>query len=350
MARRSPLHDQHAALGARFVDFGGWEMPVQYDSVLAEHQAVREQAGVFDVSHLGRMSLGGEGAAELLRGQLCNDIDKIEPGRTQYTMALNENGGIVDDIVVWRWEEEQFWVLPNAANYDQIVARFEQAAPSGIEIERLQEKTVMLAVQGPDAPKVLDRVLGGHPGRFRTWAGEFAGAPVWAAGTGYTGERGGEVCTPAEVGAGLLAAIVEAGAKPAGLGCRDTLRLEAGLPLWGQDLDEETTPLEAGLDWAVSFGRRFVGAAALEEQRRRGLGKKLVAFSLEGRQIPRHGYRLRAGGSEGSVASGNFSPTLGHGIGLGYLAPPESDAPIEVEMRGQWVSAERVDPPFLKRS
>lgn len=325
-------------------------MPVQYDSVLAEHQAVREHVGVFDVTHLGRMSLGGEGAAELLSAQLCNDIDKIEPGRTQYTMALNERGGIVDDIVVWRWGDEQFWVLPNAANYDRILARFEEAAPPGVELLRLQEKTVMLAVQGPHAPMVLDQVLGGHPGRFRTWAGEFAGAPVWAAGTGYTGERGGEVCVPAEVGAGLLAAIVEAGAQPAGLGCRDTLRLEAGLPLWGQDLDEGVTPLEAGLDWAVSLGRRFVGSAALEEQSRQGLEKKLVAFSLEGRQIPRHGYRLRAGDSTGTVASGNWSPTLGSGIGLGYLAPPEEDAQVEVEVRGRWVSAQRVDPPFVKRS
>lgn len=334
-------------MGARFVDFGGWEMPLQYQSVLAEHAAVRSRVGLFDVSHLGRFRLTGAGATDLLRRLVCNDVGKIEPGRTQYTMALNDAGGVIDDLIVWRWAEESYWVLPNAANYDRVVARFAAEAGPEIELEPLSERTVMLAVQGPAAPALLEAVLGWAPRRFRTAEGEFGGSQVWAAGTGYTGERGAEVCAAPAAGEALATALVGGGATPCGLGSRDTLRLEAGLALWGQDLDEATTPLEAGLGWVVDWDHEFVGREALLAQQAGGLPKRLEAFTLEDRQIPRHSHLLAAGASTGAVTSGNWSPTLGQGIGMGYLAPPDGESPLSVEIRGRWVEARRTTLPFL---
>jgi aminomethyltransferase len=333
------------------VDFAGWEMPVQYESVLTEHEAVRAKAGVFDVSHLGRFRLEGPGSTELLRTLLCNDVASIEPGRAQYTMALNESGGIEDDIIVWRWDDERYWVIPNGANDDRIRAAFLGAADAGLTVEDLRETTVLVAVQGPDAPDAIKSVLGDKPGRFRLFEAEFERYPVWVAGTGYTGERGGEIAAPAEAAPNLFAAFLEAGVVPAGLGSRDTLRLEMGYPLWGQDLDPETSPLEAGLGWVVDWDHEFVGKTALEHQRDGGVVKQLVGFMMDGRQIPRHGYRLRAGEAIGSVTSGNFSPTLKRGIGMGYLLPPPSpNLEVEVEVRGVWLPTERHHPPFIGRT
>jgi aminomethyltransferase len=322
-------------------------MPVQYEGVLAEHTATRNDAGLFDVSHLGRFEVAGEGATELLRFQLCNDIALIEPGRAQYTMALNNSGGVEDDIIVWRLDEERFWVMPNGTNFDGIIERFTSAAPSGMEIFDVRERTALLAVQGPQAPQIIESVLGIVPKRFRVVSGEFDGHEVIAAGTGYTGERGGELCIPNEGAPALWRALVDAGATPAGLGARDTLRLEMGYPLWGQDLDPSTSPLEAGLGWVVAWDHDFVGREALELQRQR-TQKELIAFSTEGRAIPRKGYAVAAGDSTGTVTSGNFSPTLKHGIGLAYLSPPPTeDAELTVTIRGVAVPAERVTLPFL---
>ena len=347
---RSPLHEAHEALGARFVDFSGWEMPVQYQGVLAEHTAVRTGAGVFDVSHLGRFSVAGAGTTDLLRSLLCNDAARIPPGKAQYTMALNDGGGVIDDIIIWRRGDEDFWVLPNGANHDEIVADFEDAAPDSVQIEDLQDTTALLAVQGPDALGLLESVLGSAPKRFRVGTAEFAGGTVNMAGTGYTGERGAELCVPAEEAPRLLETLLDAGATACGLGARDTLRLEMGYPLWGQDLDAETTPLEAGLGWVVDFDHEFRGKAALEAQRDGGLPKALAAFVMDGRQIPRHDYPLRAGDAAGHVTSGNYSPTLEVGIGMGYLSPASGAAAdtVEVEVRGTWAPARRVDVPFLK--
>jgi len=322
-------------------------MPVQYEGVLAEHTATRNDAGLFDVSHLGRFEVAGEGATELLRFQLCNDIALIEPGRAQYTMALNNSGGVEDDIIVWRLDEERFWVMPNGTNFDGIIERFTSAAPSGMEIFDVRERTALLAVQGPQAPQIIESVLGIVPKRFRVVSGEFDGHEVIAAGTGYTGERGGELCIPNEGAPALWRALVDAGATPAGLGARDTLRLEMGYPLWGQDLDPSTSPLEAGLGWVVAWVHDFVGREALELQRQR-TQKELIAFSTEGRAIPRKGYAVAAGDSTGTVTSGNFSPTLKHGIGLAYLSPPPTEnAELTVTIRGDAVPAQRVTLPFL---
>jgi len=323
-------------------------MPVQYEGVLAEHQAVRTSAGVFDVSHLGRFDLSGPGATNALRRLLCNDIAAVRTGRAQYTMALNEHGGVVDDIIVWRWNDDHVWVLPNGVNLDAVQDMF--AAEPGVEVAPLRDRTVMLAVQGPEAPAILETVLGEVPRRFGLMEAQHDGARVWAGGTGYTGERGAEVAMDASDAIALWHALAGAGAVACGLGARDTLRLEMGYPLWGQDLDEHTTPLEAGLGWVVAWDHEFVGRSALEDQRTRGLDKQLIGFKTEGRQVPRSGYALRAGTSTGSVASGNFSPALGVGIGMGYLSPPPAASNlVEVEIRGRWHATERVDPPFISR-
>ncbi len=345
----APLHAVHESAGARFTDFGGWTMPVQYEGVLSEHSAVRNTVGVFDVSHLGRFEVSGPGSTELLRSQLCNDIARVEPGRAQYTMALNEQGGVEDDIIVWRLGDERYWVMPNGTNFDDIVERFSSAGSSAVDISDVRAETVLLAVQGPSAPEIIESVIGTKPGRFRTVTTEFRGFGVIAAGTGYTGERGGEICIPTDGAETLWSSLVEAGATPCGLGARDTLRLEMGYPLWGQDLDPGTSPLEAGLGWVVAWDHQFVGMHALEIQRN-ALGKELIAFTTEGRAIPRSGYALAAGESHGAVTSGNFSPTLQHGIGLGYLSPPLPPTErVSVTIRGREVPATRVALPFLKR-
>jgi len=345
----TPLRSVHESLGARFIEFGGWHMPLQYEGVVAEHMAVRTGVGVFDVSHLGRVRIDGPGATDLLRNQLCNDIAKVTPGRAQYTMALNDTGGIEDDIIVWRLDDEAYWVLPNGANFDEIVARLSVAAAPSVTVDPVRDETVLVAVQGPGAPDVVAAVLGETPGRFRVTWGGYAGGPFWAAGTGYTGESGAEIAVPLYAGERLLTSLVEAGATPCGLGARDTLRLEMGYPLWGQDLDEYTSPLEAGLGWVVDFDHEFVGREALLRQRDDGLAKQLVGFRLAGRRIPRAGYDLRVGEAYGAVASGNFSPVLGCGIGMGYVSPPTDTGDVAVDIRGEWHPAQRVDPPFIAR-
>lgn len=324
-------------------------MPVQYESVLAEHRAVREEVGIFDVTHLGRFELNGPGARDALRSLLCNDIDRIEPGRTQYSMMLNDGGGVIDDLIVWWWEEGLFWVLPNAANHDRVMARF--VAQPGCAVSDLRQTTVLLAVQGPHAPELIQQILGSAPARFRTRRADWHGAEISMAGTGYTGERGGEICAPMEVAARLFEEFVHGGAKPCGLGARDTLRLEAGLPLWGEDIDESATPVEAGLGFAVSLDHDFTGKETVERQFSEGPPRKLVGFALEERGVPRHGYPVRtANGGTGSVTSGNMSPLLGRGIGLAYVAPPPVESEIEIEIRAKWVPGRIVAPPFHKNA
>jgi aminomethyltransferase len=324
-------------------------MPVQYDGVLAEHAAVRQSVGLFDVSHLGRFDVTGPGATELGRYQRCNPVTTNAAGRAQYTMALNDRGGVVDDIIVWRYANDGYWVMPNGTNFDEILGRFADNNATATAVAAVRDETVLIAVQGPDSPGVVESVIGTMPGRFRVIDGEFGGGWFRAGGTGYTGERGAEIAVPSESGQSLFEALLEAGATACGLGARDTLRLEMGYPLWGQDLDESTTPLEAGLGWVIGWDHDFVGKAEVSRQQDNGVPRALVAFACEGRTIPRHGHRLRAGSSTGEVTSGNFSPTLGHGIGMGYLAPPiEPGTPIEVEIRHNWVPAQQVEPPFIK--
>ncbi len=344
--KRSPLHQLNKALGARFVEFGGWEMPVRYASVLAEHHSVRESVGVFDVTHLGRFDLTGPGSHTAIRRLLCNDIERVEPGRCQYTMALNANGGIVDDLIIWWWRQDHFWVMPNAANQKRVMAAF-SAEPDCVA-EDLQMRTVLLAVQGPDAPLTIKEVVGDCPGRLRTMTRDWRDSVIFMAGTGYTGEPGAEICTDPDTGVALMEDLIAAGSTPCGLGARDTLRLEAGFALWGEDIDEGTTPLEATLGFAVSFDHEFVGRDRLVSQREKGVRRRLMGFIMNDRGIPRHGYRVRTeSGGAGIVTSGNVSPMLDTGVGLAYVSPPpEPDEPLEVEIRDRWVPARIAEPPF----
>lgn len=346
---QTPLRSFHEELGSRFTAFGGWQMPLQYTGVVSEHEAVRGHAGVFDVSHLGRFRIDGPGTTEVLRSQLCNDVAKIAPGRAQYTMALNDDGGVEDDIIVWRLGQESYFVMPNGANSDGIVSRFREAAGEGVSVDPIRDDTVLLAVQGPDAPGIVGDVMGETPGRFRVTSGEYAGGPFWSAGTGYTGEPGVEVAVPVYAGEKLLQAFIAAGAAPCGLGARDTLRLEMGYPLHGQDLGPSTTPLEAGLGWVVAWDHDFVGRSALEQQRDHGVRRTLVGLRLDGRRVPRSGYAVKVGASSGTVTSGNFSPSLACGIGLAYISPPSDATDASVDIRGTWTAATRIDPPFIAR-
>ncbi len=345
----TPLRSVHEQMGARLTTFGGWEMPLRYEGVIAEHMAVRAAAGVFDVSHLGRFEVAGSGATAVTRSLLCNDILKAEPGRAQYTMALNDMGGVEDDIIVWRLGADRYWIMPNGTNFHEILGRFVEAGAGSVAVDGVRDDTVLVAVQGPQAPVVLEAVVGFVPGRFRTVEAEFDGAPLWAAGTGYTGERGAELAVPVSRGEALFIALVEAGAMPCGLGARDTLRLEMGYPLWGQDLDSTTTPLDAGLGWVVDWDHDFVGREALLAQREQGITRALVGFRLDDRRVPRHGCAMRQGAATGTVTSGNFSPILERGIGMGYLSPLPADEPLEIEIRGSWHPAEAVEPPFIDR-
>lgn len=345
---RSPLHEAHDRLGARFVDFGGWTMPLQYRGTLHEHRAVRQSVGVFDVSHLGRFRLTGPHSTETLRRLLCNDITRIGPGRAQYTMMLTPSGGVIDDIIVWRLEDDDYWVLPNGVNHRRVMA--DVAAADGVVASDRRGSTALLAVQGPDAPRIVEHVLGTAPKRFRLSHADHHGAEVWAAGTGYTGELGAELAVPTEAAPALFEALLEAGAAPCGLAARDVLRLEMGYPLWGRDLDSSTTPLEAGLEWVVEWDHDFVGRRALAAQRSSGLPKRRICFVTPGRSVPRPGYLLRCGSGTGFVASGTFSPILGVGIGIGYVSPdPGSDTQVIVDIRGRRVEATRIEPPFIDR-
>jgi aminomethyltransferase len=335
---RSPLHDAHAEAGARFTAFAGWEMPLSYEGTIAEHMAVRGSVGVFDVSHLGRFRLEGTDAHGLVSRLLCNDIDRIGPRRAQYTMMLTPEGGVVDDIIVWWLDDDHFVVLPNGANHETVMAAFHEA---GGGVEDLRPHTALLAVQGPDAPELVGNLFDAHPKRFRL---QEKGGMV-AAGTGYTGEAGAELMVPVERAREVWDALVTAGARPCGLGARDTLRLEQGYPLWGQDLDTTTTPIEAGLEWVVGWDHEFVGRGALDA--RRDPQRVLVGFALDSRRVPRPGYAVRCGESEGTVTSGNFSPVLECGIGMGYLSPPPTGEAMTVEIRDEWAAARRIDPPFI---
>jgi aminomethyltransferase len=315
--------------------------------VLAEHRAVRNGVGVFDVSHLGRFALTGDGARAAVDSLLSNDLDRIEPGATQYTLMLDERAGIVDDLIVWWWAEQDFWILPNAANHQLVMDAF--SACEGAAVRDLQQPTVMLAVQGPQAPDLIARIVGSAPERFRTLKASWHGHELHMAGTGYTGEPGGEISTSPPGAAELLDALIEGGAAACGLGARDTLRLEAGLPLWGEDMDRSTTPIEAALGFAAPPGRDIPGRAVLESQRESGVGRRLTGLILEDRGVPRHGYAVRSAGSSGTITSGNVSPVLNTGIGLAYMSPPiDTGVELEVEIRGRWVPGRSARPPFYR--
>lgn len=350
--RRSVLDAEHRALGAKMTPFGGWEMPLQYEGVLEEHRRCREEAVVFDVSHLGGVRVAGPGAFEGLQGLLTNDLRKIEPGRAQYTHLLDEDDAhVVDDIIVW-WlvpGPDDFLVVPNASNTAPALAALHDAVPGG-EVEDVTPARAFLAVQGPGARDVLRRALPGAAGVGRFRVSEVDG--VLVGGTGYTGEDGVELHVPGVAAVEVWRALVEAGVSPAGLGARDTLRLEMGYPLHGHELGPGITPLQAGLEWVVGWEKDgFRGRGALEKERANGVPRLLRGLRLEGRRPPRQGHRVLVGGAPaGEVTSGNFSPTLGCGIALAFVAPDvEPGVTVEVEIRDKKEPATVVEPPFLDR-
>jgi len=349
--RHSPLDGVHRALGAKMVPFGGWDMPLAYSAgTIAEHLACRNAAVVFDVSHLGTVRVTGPRAHDLLQAALTNDLDRIEPGRCQYTHLLAEDGSVLDDIIVWWVGPERFDVMPNASNTARVID-----ALGGPEVAAdVTAERAVLAVQGPSARALLGTVMpeAAAVGRFRVTSFEFDGTECLAAGTGYTGEDGVELAVPADRAADVWRAVTGAGIEPAGLGARDTLRLEAALPLHGQELGAGITPLNAGLGWVVSWTKGdFRGRAALEAQRQAGPDRVLVGLSVHGRRPPRsHQPVLASGVVVGETSSGNFSPVLGHGIALAFVDPAVSvgDA-VQVDARGSLLEALVVETPFVPK-
>ena len=343
--RTSPLDAVHRALGAKLVEFGGWDMPIQYPTgTLAEHRACRTAAAAFDVSHLGTVRVEGPGALDRLQAALTNDLGKIGPGRAQYTHLLDEaDASVLDDIIVWWVGEDRFDVMPNASNTSRVVG-----AIGGTDVTASR---AIIAVQGPEARARLATVApeAAEVGRFRVAEVDVLGVPCVVAGTGYTGEDGVELAVPAASAPAVWEAVTGAGVTPAGLGARDTLRLEAGLPLHGHELGPGITPLQAGLGWVVSWDKGpFRGREALAAERERGIARRLRGLTVEGRRPPRAGQPvLRDGKVVGEVTSGNFSPTLGCGIALAFVPPDVSvgDA-VEIDVRGTAVPATVVKPPF----
>ena len=325
--KRTPFYARHAAAGAKLIDFGGYEMPVRYTGDVREHTAVRERAGLFDISHMGEFFVSGSGAAEFLDRVVTNDVGALAVGQALYSPMCRPDGGIVDDLLVYRTPVD-YMVVVNASNRAKDWAWMREHCPADAKLEDRSDETALLAVQGPKAPEVLrgrvpDAIL--DLGYYRAGEGRIFGADALIARTGYTGEDGFEIYfQPRDATAvwnGLMEAGKGVGLEPIGLGARDTLRLEMGFMLYGNDIDDTTSPLEAGLGWTVKFSKpEFNGRAALAAQKERGLTRKLVAFELDGRRVPRHDMVIESAGRVvGKVTSGTFGPSLGRPIGMGYV-------------------------------
>ncbi|HEY6912061.1 MAG TPA: glycine cleavage system aminomethyltransferase GcvT [Myxococcales bacterium] len=357
MALRTPLYDAHVKAGARMVEFAGFDMPVQYKGVLEEHAAVRSDVGIFDVSHMGEVTLEGKRALEAAQGVVTNDLSRCQDGQAQYSALCNEKGGVIDDIIVYRFSPERLFVCVNASGREKDF-EWMRAHCRDVAVGQRSDDWAQIAVQGPNAPKLVDSLcepkvldLGYYHFREATVAG-VRGCIV--ARTGYTGEDGFEVFVPPSGARKLWDTLVEKGAMPCGLGARDSLRLEVAYRLYGNDMDEEHTPLEAGLGWIVKLDKKggFVGSEALVRQKQEGLSRKLVGFKLTGKGIARHGYpALKDGKRVGEVTSGTMSPVLKEPIGLAYLpaALAKDGSTFEVEIRGKPVAAQVVKTPFVEK-
>ena len=342
--RRTPLHEQHVALGARMVPFAGWEMPVQYEGVIPEHRAVRTGCGVFDVSHMGELEVEGPRARELLQGLLSNDLDRVDAGQAQYTLLTNERGGIVDDLIVYELDSTRYLLIVNAssrrADYDWLKER----ELRGSDVRDVSDEYALLAVQGP---RSIERLGLPDAPPFTFAPGEVGGVECMVNRTGYTGERGVELLVEADDATVLWDAVLERGAKPCGLGARDTLRLEVCYPLHGNDITPETDAISAGLGWVCALDKEFTGAEELRRVKADGPRRRLSAFVMVDKAIPRSGMPVEEGGE---VTSGSLSPMLDVGIGMGYveaaLAAPESE--ITIDVRGRPRKARVVKKPIYK--
>ena len=361
--KRTPLFERHRALGARLVEFGGWEMPVQYSGILEEHKAVRQRAGLFDVSHMGEFRVEGAGALAFLQGLVPNDVARLSENQALYSQICLENGGTLDDLIIYRRGTERYMVVVNAGTMEKDWAWFSQHADgrADVTLANVSDTIGLIALQGPLAQRILQPLTSTPLERivyYHCQPGAVAGVECIISRTGYTGEDGFELyCTAEQTGAlwdDLLAAGKPEGLLPCGLGARDTLRLEAGYCLYGHELTETITPLEAGLGWTVKLnkGADFIGRQALEDEKRDGLRQKLVGIVPRERGIPRAGYGIFVGGERvGEVTSGTQAPSLGHPVALGYV-PPIHATPgtaVVIDIRGNMVPAEIVPLPFYKR-
>ncbi|HTE50337.1 MAG TPA: glycine cleavage system aminomethyltransferase GcvT [Kofleriaceae bacterium] len=367
--RRTPLYQLHVEHGAKMVEFGGWEMPLQYKGIVAEHRAVRSAVGLFDVSHMGEVAVRRAGAAAAIQRLITNDASKLVDGGALYTVMCTPNGGIVDDCIVYRRAADDYMIIVNASNAAKDLAWIRHHAGGAAEVVDESDQTGLIAVQGPAAVALCARLANradlASVKRFHFARCELAGVPCLAARTGYTGEDGFELACPAGRAAELWTALLAEGAadgvQPIGLGARDTLRLEARLSLYGNDIDETTTPLEAGLGWVVKLDAgEFIGHDALARQKADGVKRSLVGFRIDGRGIARHGYsivdRSRPAGADddqviGLVTSGTTGITVGGAIGLGYV-PVDRAAPgsqLTIDCRGKDVAAQVVKGPFYQR-
>ncbi|MGB7449951.1 MAG: glycine cleavage system aminomethyltransferase GcvT [Ornithinimicrobium sp.] len=358
-SRTSPLHEIHLELGAKMADFGGWSMPIEYpgSGVVAEHTAVRERVGVFDVSHLGKAWVKGQGAAAYVNSALSNDLGRIGPGQAQYTMCCTEDGGVVDDLIVYLVDDDEVFLIPNAANTSGVVAALADAAPEGVEVQDAHEDYAVLAVQGPRAAQVVDSLGLPTDHAFMSFVqAQWQGVPVWVCRTGYTGERGYELVPRSEDAPALWRAVTDAMAehdgRACGLGARDTLRTEMGYALHGQDLSPKITPVMARAGWAVGWDKPvFWGKEALSRQRAEKSGPLARGLLVTGRGIPRPGCDVVSDSGEtlGAVTSGTFSPSLRQGIALALLdrAVTVGDE-VSIDVRGRTVTAQVVAPPFVE--
>ena len=361
--KSTPLHDRHVALGARMVEFGGWSMPVQYrPGIKREHMTVREAVGLFDVSHMGEVSIRGRNALAAVQRLITNDASTLQPGRAMYTVMCNPLGGIVDDCIVYQRREDDYLIIVNAGNIDKDREWMREAAGEKADVVDESEETALLAIQGPAARTVTNRIASvdlNPIARFSFTHCQVGGIAATVARTGYTGEDGFEISCAAGDAPRLWDALLAAGAGdgilPIGLGARDTLRLEARLCLYGNDIDDETSPYEAGLGWVVKLDNKdCIGKDALLEQKKSGVNRKLVGFRMTGRGVARHGYPISAGPDSppvGRVTSGTTGITVGYAIGLGYvpIALAEAGSMLSIDCRGKAAPAEVIKGPFYRR-
>jgi aminomethyltransferase len=343
--RRTPLYDRHVALGARMVPFAGWEMPVQYEGVIQEHRAVRTDAGIFDVSHMGELEVEGPTARDLLQATLSNDVDKLQPGRAQYSLITNEAGGIVDDVIVYRLDEHRYLIVVNASNREADLAWLRERELRGSDVRDVSDDYALLAVQGPRTLQRLGLATGTS---FTFELAELDGVEVMINRTGYTGEEGVELACMEDDAVQLWDAILARGVTPCGLGARDTLRLEVCYPLHGNDIGPERDAISSGLGWACALDTEFNGVARLRELKEHGTDQKLVPFVMTEKAIPRQHMPIEGGGE---VTSGSHSPMLDVGIGLGYVQAASAKAGTElvIDVRGRPRQAQVVKKPIYKK-
>ncbi|MEL1263566.1 glycine cleavage system aminomethyltransferase GcvT [Pseudoxanthomonas putridarboris] len=363
MTQKTILNDTHRALGAKMVDFGGWDMPIHYGSQIEEHHLVRRDAGMFDVSHMTVVDLRGARTREFLRRLVANSVDKLQkPGKALYTTMLDEQGGVIDDLIVYFMGEEFFRLVVNAATRDKDLAWIAaQAAAFGVQVGERPE-FAMIAVQGPAARERVqgllregDRAGAARLARFAAMEAQTGtGIPLFVARTGYTGEDGYEIVLPETEAVAFWNALLEAGVKPAGLGARDTLRLEAGMNLYGQDMDETVSPYEAALAWTVALdeGRDFIGRAALEAQKAAGVPRQMIGLVMDEKGVLRHGQKVLTAHGDGEILSGTFSPTLGKAIAFARVPAGDialgADGGVRVDIRGKEVPVRVVKFPFVR--